>query len=103
MNETMTCGNKEGDEETMVDDSLVEDSEEKTIVDYEEEEEMLDLETMDKIMNEEATDFHEAELEKFKVFADVECQLDETNTFISTPICYTREDEDEIHYHWGRD
>lgn len=103
MNETMICGNKEGDEETMVDDSLVEDSEEKPIVDYEEEEEMLDVETMDKIINEEATDFQEEELEKFKVFADVECQLDETNTFISIPICHTREDEDEIHYHWGRD
>lgn len=63
---------------------------------------MLDLETMDKIMNEEATDLHEEELEKFKVFADVECQLDETNTFIFILLC-TREDEDEIHYHWGRD
>lgn len=29
MNETMICENKEGDKETMVDDSLVEDSEEK--------------------------------------------------------------------------
>jgi len=29
MNEATICGNKEGDEETMVDDSLVEDSEEK--------------------------------------------------------------------------
>jgi len=35
------------------------------------------------------------------VFADIECILDSTNTFIPILICYAREDNKTIHHHWG--
>ena len=39
------------------------------------------------------------ELQKFIIFADVECQLDETNTFVPILICFVREDDDPIYHH----
>ena len=42
------------------------------------------------------------ELLEFMVFADVECQLDETNTFVPIVICFVREDDDPIYHHWGK-
>ena len=42
------------------------------------------------------------ELLEFMVFADVECQLDETNTFVPILICFVREDDDPIYHHWGK-
>lgn len=42
------------------------------------------------------------ELHQFMVFADVECQLDETNTFVTILICFAREDDDTISHHWGK-
>ena len=35
------------------------------------------------------------------VFADVECLLNRTNTFVPMLICYAREDNDSIFHHWG--
>ena len=35
------------------------------------------------------------------VFADVECLLDSTNTFVPVLICYARDDDDIIFHHWG--
>ena len=35
------------------------------------------------------------------VFADVECLLDSTNTFVPILICYARDDDDIIFHHWG--
>lgn len=42
------------------------------------------------------------ELQKFMVLADVECQLDETNTFVPILICFVREDDDPIYHHRGK-
>ena len=42
------------------------------------------------------------ELKKFIIFADVECQLDETNTFVPIFICFVREDDDPIYHHRGK-
>ena len=39
------------------------------------------------------------ELLEFMVFADVECQLDETNTFVPILICFVREDDYPIYHH----
>ena len=35
------------------------------------------------------------------VFADVECLLDGTNTFVPIWICYATDDDDTIYHHWG--
>ena len=35
------------------------------------------------------------------VFADVECLLDSSNTFVPILICYARDDDDIIFHHWG--
>ena len=38
---------------------------------------------------------------KVMVFADVECILDRTNTFVPMLICYAGEDDDTIFHHWS--
>ena len=35
------------------------------------------------------------------VFADIECILDSSDTFIPILICFSREDASTIHHHWG--
>ena len=35
------------------------------------------------------------------IFADVECLLDSSNTFVPILICYARHDDDTIYHHWG--
>jgi len=35
------------------------------------------------------------------VFADIECILDSSDTFIPILICFSREDSSTIHHHWG--
>ena len=35
------------------------------------------------------------------IFADVECILDSSNTFIPILICYTQGDDERIFHHWG--
>ena len=35
------------------------------------------------------------------VFADIECLLDESNTFTPILICYTKGSNGKIHHHWG--
>ena len=35
------------------------------------------------------------------IFADVECQLDETITFIPVLICYASAANETIYHHWG--
>ena len=39
--------------------------------------------------------------EQVMVFADVECLLDSTNTFVPILFCYARDDDDIIFHHWG--
>ena len=72
----------------------------------EEEETLLEEKERERVkdeMLEEETSLPEEKDDKKPemVFADVECQLDETNTFIPILICYAREQEDKIYHHWG--
>ena len=59
-------------------------------------------ERLTKLQNKEQKEEKESHISADDlIFADIECILDSSNTFIPILICYTKGDSDKIFHHWG--